>query len=414
MSTATATDAAAARRWALPRQTAAGVLVTAGVIGFALVLARVDPIVAPLWLLGAVAGFALQRSRFCFASAFRDFFLFGQSRIMRGILVGLAVATVGFAIVMFTEVPFPAFGALPSEAHVLPVGISTVVGGLAFGLGMVLAGGCVSGSLYRMAEGYLGSWVAIGGVVIGLGLLTQTWDWWYAAFISREPMVWLPAAFGYGGGVAITLAALLVGFLGLVWWESRSGFGAAPSRAREEDDGSFAGQVRTLWRSVFVRGWSPAVGGAVLGTVGVLMYMIHMPWGVTGELTRWANGAMGLVGVQPAPLSGAENIGGCTGRATEAGLFTHTFAVTVGLLPGAFAGALLAGEFKWRVPRKARRYGQSLGGGILMGYGAGLAIGCTIGAFFSAIPSLAVSGWVFAAALAGGAFVGTKLIQRIA
>lgn len=414
MTTATATDAATPRRRALPPQAVAGLLVTAGVVGLALVLGRVDPVLAPLWLLGAFAGFALQRSRFCFASAFRDFFLFGQSRIMRGILAGLAVATVGFAIVMFAEVPFPAFGALPGEAHVLPVGVSTVVGGLAFGLGMVLAGGCVSGSLYRMAEGYLGSWVAIGGVVVGLGLLTQTWNWWYEAFISTEPMVWLPATFGYGGGVAITLVALLAGFLALVWWESRNGLGSAPAKPREEPDATFAGQLRALWRSVFVRGWSPIVGGAVLGTVGLLMYMVHMPWGVTGELTRWANGSMGLAGFAPPPLTGAADIGGCTGRATETGLFTHTFAVTVGLLPGAFVGALFAGEFKWRVPRKARRYAQSLGGGILMGYGAGLAIGCTIGAFFSAIPSLAVSGWVFAAALGGGAFLGTKLIRRIA
>ncbi len=46
-----------------------------------------------------------------------------------------------------------------------------------------------------------------------------------------------------------------------------------------------------------------------------------------------------------------------------------------------------------------------------MGYGAGLAMGCTVGAFFSAIPSLALKGWVFALALAGGAYVGTHLLR---
>ncbi|MBM3947193.1 MAG: hypothetical protein FJ315_07355 [SAR202 cluster bacterium] len=48
-----------------------------------------------------------------------------------------------------------------------------------------------------------------------------------------------------------------------------------------------------------------------------------------------------------------------------------------------------------------------------MGYGSGLAIGCTLGAFFSSIPSLSVSGWLFALALAGGAFIGVKAIRRI-
>lgn len=394
-------------------QRLAGGLVVASVVGFSFILVRFESLLAPLWMLGAVAGFALQRSRFCFNSAFRDLFLFGQSRIMKGILAGLAVATVGFAVVMFGEVPFPTFGARPSEAHVLPVGLSTVVGGVAFGLGMVLAGGCVSGSLYRAAEGYVGSWVAIAGVVAGLGLLSQTWNWWYLRVISREPAVWLASLVGYGGGVAITLVALGAAFLLLLWWESRSGLSTPASFERPAPADGFAGQLRALWETVFVRGWSPVAGGVVLGVTGLFMYMVHMPWGVTGELGRWANGLMATAGVPPPSLAGMDSIGGCAGRSTETGLFTHTFAVTVGLLPGALAGALFAGEFKVRFPRKARRYVQSAGGGLLMGYGSGLAIGCTIGAFFSAIPSLAVSGWLFAAALGGGAYLGTKAIQRI-
>jgi uncharacterized membrane protein YedE/YeeE len=47
-----------------------------------------------------------------------------------------------------------------------------------------------------------------------------------------------------------------------------------------------------------------------------------------------------------------------------------------------------------------------------MGYGAGLGLGCTIGAFFSAIPSLALNGWVYAAALAVGAYIGVMIIRR--
>ncbi|MGQ0571987.1 MAG: YeeE/YedE thiosulfate transporter family protein [Armatimonadota bacterium] len=46
--------------------------------------------------------------------------------------------------------------------------------------------------------------------------------------------------------------------------------------------------------------------------------------------------------------------------------------------------ALLAHEFKPRFSRNRVRYAQSLGGGVLMGYGAGLGMGCTVGAFFSA------------------------------
>ena len=75
--------------------------------------------------------------------------------------------------------------------------------------------------------------------------------------------------------------------------------------------------------------------------------------------------------------------------------------------------AHFAGEFKIRLPREKKRYLQSAGGGAVMGYGAGIAMGCTIGAFFSAIPSLAVNGWVFALFLAIGAWLGVQIIQRI-
>lgn len=69
---------------------------------------------------------------------------------------------------------------------------------------------------------------------------------------------------------------------------------------------------------------------------------------------------------------------------------------------------------KLRFPRHAVRYAQSLGGGVLMGLGAGLAIGCTIGAFFFGDPvALAISGWLFAAALAAGSYLGVHTIRRI-
>ena len=143
------------------------------------------------------------------------------------------------------------------------------------------------------------------------------------------------------------------------------------------------------------------------------MYMVHMPWGVTGELARWSNGLMDIIHLSPPTPLGLNDIGGCAGRANESGIFTHTFAVTVGILPGSLIAALSSKEFKLRFPKNPKRYLQSLGGGIFMGYGAALGIGCTIGAFFSSVPSLSVSGWLFALSLAAGAYLGVQAIKRI-
>jgi uncharacterized membrane protein YedE/YeeE len=312
-------------------------------------------------------------------------------------------------------VPFAESGVLPPEAHILPVGITTIIGGLLFGYGMVLSGGCVSGSLYRAAEGYVGSWVALAGAVVGLGLLSQSWNWWWTTVVSAEPKLWLPAlpGLGYAGAIALTFAALVAAYVFFVWWETRAGLAAADAAQPRAAESTFRETLAAGWRAVFVRGWPALVGGAALGGIATLMYVVHMPWGVTGELLRWANASMTALGASPPDALGLADIGGCAARADESGIFSHTFAVTVGLLPGAAVGALLAKEFKLRFPRSALRYAQSLAGGIFMGYGSGLAIGCTIGAFFSSIASLSVSGWLFGLALAGGAYLGVRTIQRL-
>ncbi len=411
---AASTPAIPSARWR--SQSIAGAVVLVLSLGFSQVIGATAAVLAPLWLLGMFAGFTLQRSRFCFASAFRDLFLFGQSRIFNGILAGLVVLTLGFALVMYQQVPFPQFGALPAEAHILPVGLSTVIGGVLFGVGMVLAGGCSSGSLYRVGEGYVASGVAVLGMIIGLGLLAYQWNWWWDTLIQHEPKIWLAGTLpgGYGTAVALTLAGLMALFVGGQWVESRSGL-FMPGISKDASDApeGLRARLAARWRRVFVDGWSPVVGGAVLGLIGLLMYLAYMPFGVTGELSRWAQNATTSLNVGPGVLKGLEAIGGCAARSSEGGVFTATFATTVGLVAGSLVAALFAGEFKLRFPRQRRRYAQALVGGVAMGYASGLAIGCTIGAFFSAIPSLALSGWVFGGSLAGGAWLGVKILRRI-
>ena len=65
---------------------------------------------AMFWVFGLAFGFVLQRARFCFAAAFRDIFLLGHARNMKGLLLGLAVGSVGFALVMSRQVPLPGLG----------------------------------------------------------------------------------------------------------------------------------------------------------------------------------------------------------------------------------------------------------------------------------------------------------------
>jgi uncharacterized membrane protein YedE/YeeE len=390
-----------------------GLVALVAAVAVLLLAGRSDAEMALFWAFGLAFGFVLQRSRFCFASAFRDIFLLRHGRNLKGVLAGLAVATLGFALVMNRQVPFPNLDLLPQEANVLPLGVHVVLGGLLFGAGMVVAGGCVSGSIYRMGEGYVASWVSFGGILLGLLFAGYTWNWWWRVQIGEGARLWLPGFLGYGGAVALTLLLLVAVYLLLLWWESRGGLVIPdqPFQAGEEE--TFAGKLNNTLRRVFVHGWPAAAGGAVLGGLNVLLFTTAHPWGFTGELSRWAIGFSNWLGVGPGQLAGAADLPGCTLEAGGDGILHHMFFLVWGMVFGSFIAALLAGEFKLRLPRQKVRYVQSAGGGLAMGYGAGIAMGCTIGAFFSAIPSLAVNGWVFAVFLALGAWIGVQIIQRL-
>lgn len=98
---------------------------------------------AYLWF-GFIYGMCLQYGRFCFASAFRDLFAVGVPRMA----VGIMIATVLFA---FTSAFVTSTGW--STFHAAPTSIHAAIAGLIFGVGMVFAGGCASGSLYKTGEG---------------------------------------------------------------------------------------------------------------------------------------------------------------------------------------------------------------------------------------------------------------------
>ena len=384
-------------------------------IGILVYAYSVSANLAIYWALGLSTGLVLQRGRLCFAGAFRDLYLMRNGSMMRAVIVGLAVLTPVFALIESKAVPNPAFGAVAQGAHVIPLGMNVIAGGLLFGIGMVVAGGCVSGTLYRIGEGYLASWASLLGILIGLTASAQTWNLWYTLTIENAPMGWLPTSLGYGGAVALTLAMLAVAYVAVLWWESRGatpGF-HMPAPKAPPPPVTLGDRLQVIRKNVLVTGWTPLVAVAALSFLNVAAFLIGNPLGVTGELGAWAGRAAAVIGIQQPTLLGADALGGCM-MLLGSGWITGSTMLDGGLVIGALLAALAAREFKLRAPKQKRRYVQSVGGGLLMGYGAGIGVGCTLGAFFSSIPSLGLSGWLFGLALLAGAGIGTQIIRRIA
>jgi uncharacterized membrane protein YedE/YeeE len=86
-----------------------------------------------------------------------------------------------------------------------------------------------------------------------------------------------------------------------------------------------------------------------------------------------------------------------------------TSVMNAGIILGALLAAVLAGRFRpaWRI--SARSVVAAVAGGLLLGYGARLAYGCNIGAYFSGIASGSLHGWLWLLAAYAGNVVGTGL-----
>ncbi len=149
---------------------------------------------AYLWF-GFVYGMCLQYGRFCFSSAFRDLFAVGVPRMAVGIVI---------AMVLFGTVSAFVTATGNSTFHAAPYGIHSVIAGFIFGVGMVLTGGCASGSLYKAGEGNATAMLVILSISVSQAVFADIGGWtnnlvpyaWHQSAIAKG----LPPAINVGDG----------------------------------------------------------------------------------------------------------------------------------------------------------------------------------------------------------------------
>lgn len=359
-------------------------------------------------LAGTVFGVALQRSRFCFYCITRDYMAGRDARGLLGLVVALAVGTLGYHAIFGAFLPIPAPGRLPPGAHIGPLSWVLAMGAGAFGLGMALSGSCISAHLYRLGEGAIASLFALVGALVGFGLGFASWNTLYAAVIRDAPVVWLPNHLGYGGSLALQLAAL-----GLVAaWLLRGQRLRAARQTSTVASGNpqHAAPPVGLFHVLFGQRWPTYAGGLLIAGLGTVAYFRVAPLGVTAELGSIARTLADSAGALPAKLEGLDGFAGCATIVKQA-LLSNNGVFVAGLVLASLASALLAGDFRpvWPSLRDVLR---NFAGGVLMGWGGMLALGCTVGTLLSGIMAGAVSGWVFAACCVAGAWLGWRLRSK--
>lgn len=346
---------------------------------------------------GALFGFVLQRSRFCFLCVWRDFLDHGDPRGVLGILAALAAGMAGYAVVFGAWLPDPSGTRLPPGAHIGPVGPVLALAGLAFGAGMAISGSCLSAHLYRLGEGSSTAPFALLGAALGFVLGFLTWNPLYLAGIAEAPVTWLPRHLGYGGSLVAGLAALG----GLALWLLRRWPPPPPPSAAVPDP----------LHAVFVARWPTWLGGLAVGAIGTLAYLRLGPLGVTAELGGRSRQGAAALGLLPERLEGLDGFRGCA-TALRDGLLTPNGLFVGGLVAASFAAALAAGQFRPTRPGRGHVL-RGLSGGLLLGWGAMTGLGCSIGTLLSGIMAGALSGWVFGIAMLVGVTVTLRLGRKL-
>ncbi len=332
-------------------------------------------------LLGLLLGFSLFHARFGFTSAFRRFLAVGNGQGIRAHMVMLAISSTLFAIILSTKASL--FGGSPT-GYVFPVGTSVVVGSFLFGIGMQLGEGCASGTLYHIGAGKSENYYTIIGFVIGSVLGAWNFNFWVNDTPHFQPIsLATSTGLGYFGAwvVQIVVFALIFGLTFYIEKKRRSPrLAALPS-----DKG---------WKRLFRGSWPIMVGAASLGILnGLTLLVRHSPWGITSAFALWGSKIALAVGI---PVDHWSYWSGAKGAALHQSIFADsTTVMNFGVILGAFLGATIGGLFLLRkLPFKVVL--SALIGGILMGYGARIAFGCNIGAYFSGISSFSLHGWVWA------------------
>jgi hypothetical protein len=419
---------------------------------------------AYLWF-GFIYGMSLQYGRFCMASAIRDLFAVGVPRMAVGIMI---------AVVLFSIVSAMVTVAGKSTFHASPIGLYSVIGGLIFGTGMVFTGGCASGSLYKTGEGSMaallvvlslsfsqvflvdaGGWLnhlvpatwTASAAAKGLPAAVTATDGWYDQFLAGYIWNLTPVTTGELLGFTNTLASAFIGnslvnailpavlLLGAIYFRwYRKGY----LRGKEAQYRGFATELSGYW-SMLTASRRTAIAGLILGvSAGLHMWVMQglqnrlgisnagellLGMGHTSGLsiqdtlfdpgyfyitTQEAQGAAWIM--QKLGFNMMDSIFFGLENGVPNPLLNPVLWMSAALVGGSAVMALLNNEFKFKVP-SLEIATWAIGGGILMGIGARVGLGCNIGAFFATVTNGDPSGWLFGLGMTAGGYIGVKFFN---
>jgi uncharacterized protein len=340
----------------------------------ALVLLDGQPWSAALIIGGFGLGIAFLKAEFSYTASWRRFLTRGEAG---GLIGGLIV----IAICALAVVPVAALRQNFGGA-IAPLGPSLIIGAFVFGIGMQLANGCGSGTLYTVGGGSGRMLVTLLLFIVGsvLGSLSLP----AAMALGGVDPILASDYLGPWGGLAATLASIALAAALIVAVAKRRGASFMPSR-------------------------NYVIGGLAVGLLCVFVFVAGgHPWSVTFGYTVWGAKAATALGFD---LTHSEfwQWPGPKHALSESVLSDTSSLTDFGMLFGAMAAAAATKPFATAAWPPLKSLLAAATGGLLMGWGARLGFGCNIGAFVGGVASGSLHGWIWFLAALPGCLIGIRL-----
>lgn len=344
-----------------------------------------------LFIVGLSAGIILYHAAFGFTAAWREVIKTGRGAGLRAQMIML-----GLTVLIFT--PLIAQGeiwGMSLRGSVAPINLAVVCGAFMFGIGMQLGGGCASGTLFTAGGGNMRMFITLAAFIAGSVLGTWQWTMWQG--VPGVAPFSLAQNFGTMWAVLISLSLFAA-----VWFATMS------YERKRHGDIKIDRDVDRAY-SWLTGPWPLIAGALALVTVNVsTLLLAGRPWGVTSAFALWGGKIALFLGIDINSWAYWQRP--ALSNALEQSIFTDiTSVMNIGIMLGALLAAGLAGKFapSFRLP--LRSIIAAILGGVMLGYGARIAFGCNIGAYFGGIGSTSLHGWLWFAAAFAGSSLGTKL-----
>jgi uncharacterized membrane protein YedE/YeeE len=353
-----------------------------------------------LWVLTAIPvgflfGFFLQKGDLCGSSAFSETIMMRDPRKMIGLWILIVVAMLGFA-------GLDLLGWVKLNPKPL-LYLNYIIGGVIFGVGMVLAGGCISGCLYKGAAGNLNSIVALLGVPVGVMLVEfgplnsfHLWMKEHVVSTTAGDKVSLYAV----TGLPFWLLSLFFALLTLV-------LVVALRKRRQVEKHHSQKHGKPRLERIIARPWRPWVAGLAIGLLMVPAYLSsaasgrNYPLGVThgvmqAELLLVDNNFNYVYTNQATRTNepAAPGSSATTSKPTGKKIVWWLVAGVLSLMLGSWVSARMSGRAKL-LPKPPDEILVALLGGLMIGTGAALAGGCVVGNIMSGWSLMSVGAILF-------------------